>query len=553
MMRTLNCRNGLLLACLVALTVLAGCGPKNYKHDADDRAYKFIDSQWRPEFGPQANYRITGAPSSPNDLDVEQVAAIERTVSETRLLTIPQAVAIATVHNREYHLQKELLYTKALDMRLVRHAYETQLFGGGAALYASERKKGETKEEVALEPNLGFNRLLATGTLISTRVGARWVDVLTGSGDSGLSAILDASVSQPLLRGSDPRVILEPLTLAEREALYEIRNVARFRKQLVVSVITQCYETIEWQEGVRIYDAYINSLVGLQGRVEKLVAAGKLPIEELGQVKQEILRARDNRILNQAEYDRAIDLLKITLGVRPTMEFDLDAHAFEELQIKGIPFPDFSLDDAVETALLRRLDLATNADMILDAQRAVFVAADGLRTGVNVFGGAALDSKGKRSTQVGAAVDLPLDRVAEQDVYAKALVQLNQRQREYDLTADTIRMEIREAHRRMLETAERYKILSEGLQLAEKRVEQTSGALKYAKLSSRRVLNALEHLRDAENNAADALTDYAIATLNFYRDAEILQVRPDGMWETGPSTTHLAIAKPGADASLTQK
>jgi hypothetical protein len=50
---------------------------------------------------------------------VERVARIEKAVFGTRLLTIPQAAIIATAHNREYHLQKELLYTLALDMRLV--------------------------------------------------------------------------------------------------------------------------------------------------------------------------------------------------------------------------------------------------------------------------------------------------------------------------------------------------------------------------------------------------------------------------------------------------
>ena len=55
--------------------------------------------------------------------------------------------------------------------------------------------------------------------------------------------------------------------------------------------------------------------------------------------------------------------------------------------------------------------------------------------------------------------------------------------------------------------------------------------MQYARASSRRVLDAQNALFDAQNEAADALVDYAIATLNFYRDTGVLQVRPDGMWE----------------------
>ncbi|RPJ22431.1 MAG: TolC family protein [Planctomycetaceae bacterium] len=462
-------------------------------------------------------------------------------------------MAITTARNREYHLQKELLYTLALDMRLVRHAYETQLFGGGTALYSNEKIRGTRQEDVVVEPNLGFNRLLAFGTLISAQIGARWVEVLAGSGDSGLSSVLGASVTQPLLRGSDPRVVLEPLTQAERTALQQIRTVARFRKLVVVLAITQYYETLEFQDTIRNTDAYINSLLTLENRVEKLVDAARLPPEELDQVRQEVLRAKDSRILAAKEYERFLDFLKITMGVPPTMEFDLDTDVFEALKAKGIPYPDFSLDEAIDTALYRRLDLTNNADMVIDAQRAVFVAKDGLRTGLNVSAGVDIDTNGPKRSAAGAALELPLDLVPEQDLYARALVLLNQRQREYDQTADTIRLEVREAHRKMLETAERYKILSEGMRLAEERVEKTFAALRYARLSSRRVLTALEHQYRARNEAADALTDYAIATLNFYRDTEILQVRPDGMWEIGPSTAPVARTASNADSSLTRE
>ncbi len=80
------------------------------------------------------------------------------------------------------------------------------------------------------------------------------------------------------------------------------------------------------------------------------------------------------------------------------------------------------------------------------------------------------------------------------------------------------------------------------MRLAEQRVESTFELLSYARVSSRRVLTALEHLHDARNEAADALTDYANATLNFYRDTEVLEVRPDGMWELRPGAVALTQA-----------
>ena len=545
-MRPVSCTRqstGRRLLLLAGLVLLAGCGPKSYKHDADRRVYDFIDSQWEPEFGPRANYRITGAPAAPNDITVEQVTFIERVVAETGLLSIPQAATIALARNRDYQLQKELLYTTTLDMRLIRHTYEMQFFGGGMALYASD----DTNERMAVEPNLGFNRLLATGAWVGATVGAQWVDVIRGFGDSGLSGVFAATAVQPLLRGSDPLVVREPLTQAERNALYQIRTTARFRKQLMVLVVTQYYEALEWLDTSRNAEARINSLLALENRVEKLVEAARLPSEELDQVRQEILRTRDVSILAQKEYERFLDFLKITLGIPPTMEFHLDPHVLETLRAGGIPYPNISLDDAIETALYRRLDLTNNADMVLDAQRTVYVAADGLGAGLNVFGSTRLETNGNQAVAAGATLDLPLDRVAEQDLYARALVLLNQRQREYDLTADTIRIEVREAHRKLLEAAQRYQILSEGMRLADERVNNTFELLWYGRVSSRRVLTALEHQWDARNEAMDALTDYAIATLNFYRDTEVLQLRPDGMWQIRPGAIPVARTGPSME------
>ncbi|MDY0355541.1 MAG: TolC family protein [Sedimentisphaerales bacterium] len=515
------------IPCIACLVLVIGCGPKSYKHDADERVYGFVDSRWEPEFGPQANYRITGAAPSANDIDIDQVEQIEKVVVQTGILTIPQAATIALARNRDYHLQKELLYTMTLDMRLIRHSYETRLFGGGTALYSNDGRN----ERVVVEPNLGFNRLLATGTAIGTTVGARWADILIGLGEHGWTGTFGASVIQPLLRGSDPIVVREPLTQSERNALYQIRTLCRFRKLTIVSVVALYHEALELRVMAQNAARHVEALEVLETRVEPLVVAGRLSNEELAQVRQEILRARDAQILAQKEYERWLDLLKITMGVPPTMEFDLDVQIFESWKTQGIPYPDISLKEAVETALVRRLDLTNSADAVIDAQRAVYVAKDALRPGLNIFARAETRTDGERNVAAGATLDLPLDRVAEQDSYARALVTLNQRLREYDLTADTIRMEVREAHRKLQEAAQRYQVLSEGVRLAEQRVESTLELLSYARVSSRRVLTALEHLYDARNEAADALTDYANATLNFYRDTEVLEVRPDGMWE----------------------
>ncbi len=110
--------------CAAALVVTAGgCSAQYHKADADKEVYKIIDGKWQKGLGQKVNYTISDVPGSPNDIQIEKGVPPSRTIS------LVQAVAMATAHNREYQRQKEELYLSALDLTLVRHDFATKWFG----------------------------------------------------------------------------------------------------------------------------------------------------------------------------------------------------------------------------------------------------------------------------------------------------------------------------------------------------------------------------------------------------------------------------------------
>ncbi len=529
----------LIICGVIVVHSLVGCSKfpfyktseHNYKSEADEEVYNIIDQKWQEDFGSKANYKISDTEPLPVDVQVE------KSVPAFGVLTLPQAVALATAHNWEYQSQREALYIKALDLRLTQHEFETQFFGGKSVGYSADRND----EVFSKEAKVGFNRLLAGGTRISTELTIACANVLSGNLRGGLAAILSATVTQPLLRGSDRRVVLENLTQAERDVVYQVRSFNRFRQMFVVSVISEYYRVLQLFDGVGNAKSNYDTLTWLTERVEKLANAGRVPMLELERIRQDTLNARDLYIQSEKEYKQALDEFKITLGLPATTEFQLDEIEMEALRPAIKTIPDFSQDQVIEAALCRRLDLANSADAIIDAQRKVFVATDGLRADLNLVGSASAitSRRANRGTLgwlreeygLGFELDLPLDRVAEQNIYRKALVTLNLREREYALATDMVTLEVRQAYRGLREAAERYQVLSDSLQLAQKRLENTFLLLQYGRASSRRVLDAQNGLFDARNAATEALVNYAVSTLNFYRDTGVLQVRPDGMWE----------------------
>jgi len=543
----------LVVCCIAGLAALTGCNQPDHKADADETVYKIIDQKWQNDFGDKSNYKISDTEPSPRDIQ------IEKTIPKSGILTMPQAVALATAHNRQYQREKEALYIKALDLRLARHQFDPQFFGGPDGQYS----KDDNDEAVAYGGNLGFEQLLAGGARISTNVTAAWIDILTGNMRSGLTTLLSTTITQPLLRGSNRQIVRENLTQAERDTLYQIRLFNRFRKTFVVSIISQYYEVLRQCNVLENARENYNILLDVYKRAENLANAGRLPRFELDQADQDKLQAWDVYIEAEKEYSQALDNFKIALSLPVETQFQLDKN---ELTALGLASPenvqsdqnatkdtneselleliepkDFSESDIIETALALRLDLANKDDAVYDAKRKVIVAADSLEADLNLTVGIDVSSSETANSSAfgslidtidaGLQLDLPLERMAEANEYRKALITLTQQLRDYQEAEDLVALEVRQAYRDLNESAERYRVHSESLKLARKRFENTFLLLQYARANTRDVLDAQDDLFDAQNAATESLVNHAIATLSFYRDTGVLQLRPDGMWK----------------------
>ena len=547
-----------MICAAVGISGCTGHSVEDYKNEADRKVYNIIDQKWQKDFGSQVNYKISDTPASPNAIQ------IEKAVPPSGVLTLPRAVALATAHNRLYQLEKEILYISALDLVLARHEFEPRFFGKATGGYAKAGGKdlvglgtgfdADQAIQEATEPKfdpdrlleeptgtgIGFDQLLASGAIISTEIAIGWGRILAGdTAGEALASILRATVTQPLLRGSRRRVVMENLTQTERNTLYQLRTFNRFRKTFVVSIISQYYWVLQKFDAVRNAENNYNTLQWLYERVEKLTNAGRLPPFELDRVGQEKLLARDRCLQAQKEYEQALDEFKIAVSLPTESQFQLDANELEALRAAKMTSPNFSEADALDTALSLRLDLSNSVDAIEDAHRKVLVTADAFGAELNLVARVYAPSQDVTSdakyftdwVQTLLELDLPLDRVAEQNVYRKALITLNQQHRQYEEAIDMVVLEVRQAYRDLTESAQRYRVQSESLELASERFEKTFLLLQYGRANTRRVLNALDDLLDAQNAATQALVDYTVATLNFYRDTGVLQVRPDGTWE----------------------
>jgi len=128
-------------------------------------------------------------------------------------------------------------------------------------------------------------------------------------------------------------------------------------------------------------------------------------------------------------------------------------------------------------------------------------------------------------------LDLPIDRLFEKNAYRRSLIALMQQQRAHQQATDTVVLEVQTSHRRMTEARQRYQIEQKSVTLAEKRTSNTLLLLQYGRASTRDALDAREDYLDTKDAATEAIVDYAVAVLEFFRDTEIMKIKPDGSWE----------------------
>jgi outer membrane protein TolC len=142
---------------------------------------------------------------------------------------------------------------------------------------------------------------------------------------------------------------------------------------------------------------------------------------------------------------------------------------------------------------------------------------------------------------VGAQLKLPLDRKSQRNDYRESLITLIQKKRDYENAIDSVKLDVRNDYRALLEAAQRYQIQKKSLELAQERVNSTSLLFQAGRAQARDLLDSQDSLLLAQNSTTSTLVDYNIAKLSFYRDIEVLTVKPDGLWQIPENSTEKGL------------
>ena len=114
-----------------------------------------------------------------------------------------------------------------------------------ATLGAEISGVGDDETDVSLSDDLRTSvNTVSGGRIVGSFVNNFMRSVLSGGGFDA-SSILSLTFTQPLLAGFGERIVREPLTQAERDVVYQVRDFERFRTTFAVQVISDYYGVVQ--------------------------------------------------------------------------------------------------------------------------------------------------------------------------------------------------------------------------------------------------------------------------------------------------------------------
>ncbi len=523
----------------------------------------------KPEHWPKDDY--------PVDVNAAGIVSVEGVEAIT--LTLLEALQAGAQNSPTYQAQKEGIFQAALSLDLNRDAFRNFLTEDVSSEISTDGSGSRTVSGARQSSVSGLSRVFKSGAAFSTALAVDLANLFTLGGASSLGLQLDTSVSVPLLRGSGAHIVTEPLTQAERDVIYAIWEFERFKRVFAVDLASRYMAVLQGLDRMANEAGNYRSAIVSARWSQQRADTGDLSIIQADQAVQNELRARNSWVLAMQSYERNLDEFKVLLGLPADARIKLDENELDKIvemvsaevidsskfardPNEAIPAADsevelelpnsegagkFEIDPvvAINLSLENRLDLKVAQEAVYDAQRGVVVAADALGAELTLFGSASMGSRRSVGTAASSdarlrsdegvysallALDLPIERLAERNIYRNSLIALENSVRAVQILEDQIKLDVRNGLRVLQSARETLQIQARAVEVAQKRVKGATASLEEGVAQMRDKLEAQDSLVSAQNALTAAVINYRVTELELQRDMGLLAVDEQGLW-----------------------
>jgi outer membrane protein TolC len=298
------------------------------------------------------------------------------------LITLEQSLELAVINSRELQTERENLYLSALPVTTEQFNFLPQFLATQEAIRqwsGKESTLGPTNQ-LEVDSTVGVTQNLTTGAVLLLRLANQTIIDLSSAKNPTIStSSLVLDVSQPLLRGGGQEVALEPLTQAERDLLYEVRNFARTNKAFFVQIAggpgspgapstapivsgasislsgagvvrgqastVGFLPTLQRKLSIEVQERSVRDFQSLLEFYREFAKGGAVSTLQVDQVEQNMLDARTQLLAQQVQYADSIEQLAIQLGLPTDTPLEPDDAPLRDLREQVFRFEKLELEN----------------------------------------------------------------------------------------------------------------------------------------------------------------------------------------------------------------
>jgi outer membrane protein TolC len=481
-------------------------------------------------------------------------------------LKLDEALEWAFAHGREYRFAEEDYLLTCLNLILELHLWTPQIADDVALQYSHEDGDSNFLQsaEAVVNTFSASQRLPWGGEVTASYVATFAHEVLgasTNSPSSDTTRIGQFTFggSIPLLRGAG-MIAQEDIIQAERSLIYAARSFEEFRRDFWFRTVSTWLGLLVQRQNLDNALESASLLETLAERQRALYEAGRARLYDAAEAENNALQKQSNIAGLWESYRLAVDRFKLLINwpVDDPVRISKDTFAIDP--------PVTDLDAAVETAMRQRLDLQTERDQLVDRQRSVRNALNGLLPNLDLAGSmrlgsndtyyydAMLPSLEDMNAEASLTLGLPLDRESERIVVRQAQIALERSRREYRKQRDETAIDVRSAVRAIDANLFSLDIQRRNVEIARLNIESIDADPDtYTVLDQ---LSAIQSLQQAQNGRAQAFRRVQESILGYLLRTGQLRINDEAALDPIPgmviSTTSTLSYEPKHSVSAEQ-
>lgn len=333
------------------------------------------------------------------------------------VLDAASAMRVALMNSRIYQSQVEQVYLQALGLTFSRFSFFPQGIANGTTQYRHFGSGKTASDQLQLFSQNAVNWSFYSGANLLVNLANGVFFEYDGKGFQTAISGLSINLTQPLLRGAFARNVTQPLSLAERQTLYTVRDFASFRRTFYVNVVSGYLQLLSQLQSIHNFESQIEELKRNVVEYDALERAGLLNPIDRDNLAQTELNTRQNLLGAEAQYQTSLDNYRVqVLGLPADFPVTIDESILNRFELNDRRLDSLRRsNDALYLGLLQYdVDKPPAASVIVDAARSLL---DEYRTlaGVSELVGTEMTKWDRQIEGDRARVDAGVGPIGEDD------------------------------------------------------------------------------------------------------------------------------------------